>query len=499
MPSPTTMAEWQAKADSLVLPRTHYIDGRFSDSASPDRFETTNPATGEILACLPAGIESDVGFAVQAARRAFDDQRWRGKTIAERKAILLTVADLIEQSRDEFALIEALEVGKAIGNAQSEIAMSLDWLRYYAEAIDKVYGAVAPSDGDLFAFSLVEPRGVVGAIVPWNFPLANAITKAAPALAAGNSIVLKPSEVASLSALRLAELMTQAGLPSGVFNVVLGLGTTVGAAIARHPDIDFLSFTGSTGTGRALMRYAGESNGKPLMLECGGKSPQLICADMVDEIPSLAAKIVRDAFWNQGQWCSARTRLIIVRDIYERVLEAVAAEAKKLVPGEPLDPGANFGTISSAAQFDRIRSYIEVGKREGARLALDGAAGAPCRLSQAPTIFADVAPSMRIAQEEIFGPVLSAMPASDFDDAIAKANDTAYGLSATLWTHDTRAAMRAVRSIRAGRIVVRSTTAATGSSGVALAAEPFAASGFGVEKGLEGLRAYCRTRAVEIL
>ncbi|BBD96791.1 hypothetical protein SAMIE_1002920 [Sphingobium amiense] len=490
--------DWEGMAQRLQWPTEHFIDGGFVRSSSPERFDTINPATGEALARLPVGTEADVDLAVKAARRAFEDGRWRNRPIAERKAILLRAADLIEARREEFALIEALEVGKAVTNAHAEIAMSMDWLRYYAEAIDKVYGAVAPSDGSLFALNLIEPRGVCGAIVPWNFPLANAVMKAAPALAAGNTMVLKPSEVASLSALRLAELLIEAGLPAGVLNVVTGLGRSVGSAIARHADIDLLTFTGSTATGRALMEYAGQSNGKPLMLECGGKSPQIVCADMADELERLAGHIVHDAFWNQGQWCSARTRLIVASEIHDDVVEAVAAVAKTLTPGEPLDPDSRFGTISTQAQFDKILGYVATGKREGATTVLDGAAGSPCALSLAPTIFSDVSPDMTIARQEIFGPVLSVMRADNLDDAIAKANDTEYGLSATVWTHNAPVAFRMARSLRAGRVAVRTSVDAKGSTGIALGAEPCGASGFGVEKGLDGLRAYCRLRAVEL-
>jgi len=493
------VTNWRSLADA-VRPRTMaYVNGGFVASRDSGRFETINPATQGVIASLPIGCAADVDDAVRSARQAFEDRRWRNLPLQRRKAVLLKIADLIDAHADELALLDSLEMGKAISNARTEVVLSSSVFRYFAEGMDKIYGTVAPSDPGTLAFSLFEPRGVVGAIIPWNFPLANAATKVAPALAAGNTIVLKPSEIASLSALRMAELASEAGLPDGVFNVVPGLGDPAGVAIARHNDIDFLTFTGSTATGRRLMEHAGQSNGKPLMLECGGKSPQVVCADMADELDALAGKIVHDAFWNTGQWCAARSRLIVEKDFYEPLLDAVVRASANLIPGDPLDPNTNFGTIASASQYLRIQGYIETGAAEGATFALEGTLGAACATSISPTIFRDVAPGMTIARDEIFGPVLCATVAEDFAEAMILANDTPYGLGATVWTKNALHIQTAIRSTRAGKLTIRTNTAAAGGSGHALAAEPAGASGFGIERGMEGLRSYCRTRAVEVL
>jgi len=492
-------AGWRSLAASLVFRQSPFIDGGFVAAESQDRFETINPATGQPLCGLPVGSAGDVDRAVQAARRAFEDGRWSALGPGQRRIVLLRLADLVEENADELALLDCLEMGKAISSALAEIAMGTGLIRYFAETIDKLYGSLAPSDSNVIAFSQFEPRGVVGAIVPWNFPLINAIVKAAPALAVGNSVILKPSEIASLSALRLAEIALEAGLPPGVLNVLPGLGSTIGEAIGRHQGIDFVSFTGSTATGRKLLCYSGESNGKPLMLELGGKSAQIVCADMADDLEGLAAQIVQDAFWNQGQWCAARTRLIVERGLYAPLMDAVIAAAAKLVPGDPLDPATNFGTIASKVQFDRVRSYIDRGRAEGALILLAGGSGKPCALSMAPAIFGNVDPAMAIAQDEIFGPVLAAMPFEGFEQAVALSNSSGYGLGATVWTSDSRRARIAARALRVGKVLVKTSVSAKGSSGFALGGEPFGASGFGIERGIEGLKSYCRTKAVELI
>lgn len=498
MTSIPTASDWHARAAALHLPIQPFIDGRYVDSASAERFTSINPATNAVLCDLPVGCAEDVDRAVAAARRAFEDGRWARTTPLQRKAVMLRIAELIEANADELALLDSLEMGKAISSARGEIAFATGFFRYYGEAIDKLYGVVAPSDAGTLSFGVLEPRGVVGAIVPWNFPLINAALKAAPALAVGNSVVLKPSEVASLSALRLAEIVAEAGVPDGVFNVLPGLGHSVGQAIGRHPDIDLISFTGSTATGRRFMSYSGESNGKPLLLECGGKSPQIVCADMIDELPAMAPRLVHDAFWNQGQWCAAKSRLIVEDSIHDSVLEAITAAAAHLVPGDPLDPATNFGTIATRSQFDRIQSFLTHAHSEGARTtAADGAAWG--ETSMAPAILADVRPDMTVACEEVFGPVLSVLRFSDFTDALRLGNDTPYGLAATVWTRDARRTQTAFRSLRAGRVMVRASAAVAEHSGFALGAEPWGASGFGVEGGMDGLRSYCRAKAVELV
>ncbi|MBB4631448.1 aldehyde dehydrogenase family protein [Sphingosinicella soli] len=493
----TPPIDWHARAAALSVPVRPFIDGRFVDSAADAHFESINPATNGAVCTLSVGADDDVDRAVAAARRAFEDGRWAKSTPLQRKAVLLRIAELIEANADDLALMDSLEMGKAISAARAEIAFASGFFRYYGEATDKLYGAVAPSDSITLSLGLLEPRGVVGAIVPWNFPLINAALKAAPALAAGNSVVLKPSEIASTSALRLAEIASEADLPGGVFNVVPGLGPTVGQAIGRHGDIDFISFTGSTATGRLFMTYAGQSNGKPLLLECGGKSPQLVCADMADDLDAVAARVAHDAFWNQGQWCAAKTRLIVEDSFHDRLVDAVIAAAARLVPGDPLDPATNFGTIATRGQLEKIRNFVAHARTEGATVAFNG--GPWGETSTAPTILTDVRADMTVACEEVFGPVLSVMRFRDFGEALAIANDTRYGLAASIWTRDARRSHEAARALRAGRVTVRASAAAGEHSGFALSAEPWGASGFGVEGGMEGLRSYCRFKSVEFV
>ncbi|WBX86278.1 aldehyde dehydrogenase family protein [Sphingosinicella microcystinivorans] len=493
----TPPIDWHARAAAITLPVRPFIDGRFVESTGAERFDSINPAANRPVCTLPAGTAEDVDRAVAAARRAFEDGRWAKATPLQRKAVLLRIAELIEANADDLALMDSLEMGKAISAARAEIAFATGFFRYYGEAVDKLYGTVAPSDGITLSLGLLEPRGVVGAIVPWNFPLINAVLKAAPALAAGNSVVLKPSEIASTSALKLAEIAAEAGLPDGALNVVPGLGPTVGQAIGRHGGIDLVSFTGSTATGRLFMTYAGQSNGKPLLLECGGKSPQVVCGDMADDLDAVAARVAHDAFWNQGQWCAAKTRLIVEDGFHDRLVEAVIRAAAERVPGDPLDPATNFGTIATRGQLGKVRGFIDHARTEGANVAFDG--GTWGETSTAPAILTDVRPDMTVACEEVFGPVLSVMRFRDFDEALAIANDTAYGLAASIWTRDARRTQAAARGIRAGRVTVRASAAAGEHSGFALGAEPWGASGFGIEGGMEGLRSYCRFKSVEIV
>ncbi|SLK10164.1 aldehyde dehydrogenase family protein [Novosphingobium mathurense] len=499
MNSTSNSIDWRAKAAALSLPREHFVDGRHLASTGQDRFETIDPATMAVLGDLPQGTAADVDVAVAAARRSFEQGVWSRVTPLHRKAVLLRLAELIERDADELALLDTLEMGKPIAAARAEIAFATGFFRYYGEATDKIYGATNPSASDTIGMSLLEPRGVIGAIVPWNFPLVNAAVKAAPALAAGNSVVLKPSELASFSALRLAELGAEAGIPAGVFSVLAGLGTTVGEAMGRHRDIDLLSFTGSTATGRRLMVMAGESNGKPLMLECGGKSPQVLCADMADDIEAVAARVVQDAFWNQGQWCAAKSRLIVEDSFHDTLMDAVLAASATLVPADPLDPASNFGPLASATQANRVTGFIAAARAEGGECLTPERTLPETGCYVAPTVFTGISREMGIAQDEVFGPVLSVLRFSDFDEAMALANATHYGLAATVWTRDARRTHAAAKAIRAGRVTLRASAAASDHSGFALGAEPWGASGFGVEGGIEGLRAYSRLKSLELV
>ncbi|KJC54084.1 hypothetical protein UP10_41190 [Bradyrhizobium sp. LTSPM299] len=492
-----TKAEWQTRAERLVFRTQPFIDGSFVSSSSEETFAPINPATGREVCRIAVGSAEDVDRAVKAARVSFQDGRWRKKSPLTKKSVLLRIADLIEKHGDELALLDVLEMGKTISNAKAELGFSAGFFRYYAEAIDKLNGDVIPADISTLAFNLLVSRGVVGAIIPWNFPLIMASLKVAPILAAGNSVVLKPSEIASTSSLRLAELATEAGVPNGVFNVVTGLGKTVGEAIGRHHGIDMLSFTGSTQTGRRLMAYSGESNGKPLLLELGGKSPQIITADMRSNIKGMVSQIMHEAFWNQGQWCVARSRLIVEAPLRDALVDALVKAAAEVVPGDTLDPSSTFGAIATTTQMERIQSYVTSAREDGARLLTPDFPVNGCFMS--PMIFGEVTRDMRIAREEIFGPVMSIHTFTDFDEALDLANDTQYGLAASLWTKDLRRAHQAITALDAGKLTIRSTPGATEQSGFALASEGWGASGFGAEGGMAGLRSYCRLKAVELV
>jgi acyl-CoA reductase-like NAD-dependent aldehyde dehydrogenase len=348
------------------------------------------------------------------------------------------------------------------------------------------------------AFNTYEPRGVVGAITPWNFPSVNAVIKFGPALAAGNSVVLKPSELASGSALRLAELAVEAGLPEGVLNVVPGLGFTAGTTLALHPNVDFLSFTGSTATGRKIMELAGRSNGKPLLLECGGKSPQVVFND-ADDLDSIADAVVQSALWNQGQVCSAHTRLIVQESIKESLLEKVVSRVSKYRPGDPLDEATTFGPLASPAQRDRVKAYIEQGLRSGAQAVLRGTVQESGGCNVSPTIFDGVESTMSIAREEIFGPLLCVQRFKTEKEAIELANATEYGLEATVWTRDMGRGKRLAHAVKAGSVSIRTSGAEGPETGCQLSSEPQKASGFGSEVGLRGLESYSTLKLVNFI
>ncbi len=453
---PETQQSWESLADSLSIRTQAMIDGQLVDAVAGETFDSINPATGRVLARVAECAAEDVDRAVAAARRAFEDRRWAGQPPAARKAVLLRLAELVRENAAELAALETLDMGKPVTlSAKVDVPNVAKTFQYYAEAVDKFYGEVAPTADDVLATITREPLGVVGAVVPWNFPLLMATWKLAPALATGNSVVLKPAERSPLSAIRLAELALEAGLPPGVLNVVPGFGPTAGKAIGLHEDVDALVFTGSTAVGKLFLQYAGQSNMKRVALECGGKSPNIVLADAPD-LNAAARAAANSIFFNQGEVCMAGSRLIVEESVREALIERILERAKSFTPGDPLDPATRMGAMVDEAQMRRVLEYIEAGRGEGATVRTGGN-----RVREdtggyflEPTLFDGVANNMRIAREEIFGPVLSVISVRDADEAIQQANDTQYGLAAAVWTRDIRTAHKVSRALRAGMVWV---------------------------------------------
>jgi acyl-CoA reductase-like NAD-dependent aldehyde dehydrogenase len=501
MPStpPSAATPWPERAAALHFDTRPVIgDGPLTVHAVR-HFDTVDPSRNHTLATFPDADAACVDRAVRQARQAFGS--WRRTAPDRRKALLLAWTVLVRREADTLALMNSLEMGKPIGAARAELAAGADLLQFYAELADKIYGELTPTDsGHLLAMTQREPRGVVGVITPWNFPVNTALCALAPALAAGNTVVLKPSEVSPSSALRLARLALEAGLPPGVLNVVPGRGATAGAALARHADVDKLHFTGSTAVGRRLMVDAGESNGKPVMLETGGKSAQIVF-DSAAGLPGLGEALAQAAFTNSGQLCVARTRLLVQAGALDRVLDALhAATATAYVAGDPLDEAVNFGPLCSRTQAERVRGYLGLAADDGATLQPLPIDGRPLPGSQyvPPTLVLAARPGMRIAQEEVFGPVLCVLPFRDEAEAVALANGVPYGLAATAWTTDLGQARRLARDLDAGRVDIRM-SGAPGASLAALTAEPFGGSGHGPLGGLRGLDPYLRSKGIQFI
>jgi acyl-CoA reductase-like NAD-dependent aldehyde dehydrogenase len=479
--------------DQVVAP---FVNGALSDSGDEATLAITNPANGLHLLTIPSGCAADVDRAVASARRAFDDGRWSETPPSFRKGVLARFADLIGANAGPLDMLDAGEMGKPVSETFANAASAAGVMRFYAEAVDKLFGDVLTSDRHSLVAQRRVPRGVVAAITPWNFPTVNAVRKIAPALAAGNCVVLKPSELASRSAMRLAQLALEAGLPSGVLNIVPGLGETVGRALALHGDVDMVTFTGSTDAGKLIVRYAGESNLKAVMAECGGKSPQIVFADGVD-LAAASESIARFLLTNQGQVCSVGSRLLVQRSIEAELVERIAARMGEVVIGDPLDRQTTFGPLASAKQCERVMSYIETARAEGAQLVcggrrtLRGSGG----YFVEPTLFRAVAPAARIAQEEIFGPVLTAIPFTDEREAIRIANATMYGLAAYVWTADLSRGMRMAKAIRSS-VWINAVAPRGEGAGHAASFEPVGQSGVGVEGGLAGMESYLRRQLV---
>jgi acyl-CoA reductase-like NAD-dependent aldehyde dehydrogenase len=491
--------DWKRAATAVHWNVQPFINGHYRPSSGGDTFDHINPATEDALYTAGVGAAADIADAVRVARRRFDEGCWSEITSVKRAEILVRLADLIVRNKTDIALLDSLEMGKPIRDAlydAEHFAPAL--LRSWAGFADKLLGVSAPLTAGTLAFNCYEPRGVVGAITPWNFPVVNAVYKIGPALAAGNTLVLKPSELSPSSALKLAELALEAGVPEGVFNVVPGRGATAGAALALHPDVNMLSFTGSTATGRKLMELSARSNGKPLLLECGGKSPQVVFDD-ADDLAAVAEAVVASVLWNQGQVCSAHTRLLVQESIKGALLEAVCARARTYHPRDPLDERTAFGPLASPAQRDRVRRYIEMGIAAGAVPVLLGTVQETGGCFVSPTIFDSVSPDMTIVREEIFGPVLCVQEFRTEEEAIALANGTDYGLVASVWTRDMARGRRLAHAIRAGYITVRSSGKEDAGSGCVLSHEPQKASGFGSEAGIRGLESYSTLKAIHLV
>ena len=486
-------------ASEEIKPQIHpgklFINGRHENAQQGGAIEVVNPATGELLSTVPDGAACDVDRAVAAARASFERKTWRGMDPSKKEKILWDISEILLKHREELAVLESMENGKTVREAGgADVDPAIDAFRYYAGWVRKIYGETIPVDGPFLNYTLREPVGVVGGIVPWNYPLQIAAWKVAPALACGCSVVLKPSEWTPLTALKLAEYCQEAGLPDGVLNVVTGYGQTAGEALALHMDVDKISFTGSIRTARRLLQASGESNLKRLSLELGGKSPNIIFPDCDMEAA------LKSAFWgifaNKGEICSAASRLLVHEDIHDRFVAELVARARKLKVGDPLDKTTQMGSQVSARQLERILDYIKFGVDEGAKLECGGerdTEGAKAKgFFIKPTIFSAVKPDMKIAQEEIFGPVLCALKFRDADEAVEIANCTIYGLVSAVWTRDIKLAHRMAADIKAGSVWINTYNGFD-------TASPFGGykqSGFGRDLGAYALEQYTNIKSV---
>ena len=443
-----TREEYASIAADLTFPVAPFIDGKFRVGRG-EKFPTINPATGKSFATIMGANSKDVDLAVEKAREAFDQGRWSKMHPSDRKDILIRLCKLITRNKRELAVMESLDSGKPIKDCEEiDIPETIHTIKWHAEAIDKIYDQMAPSSDDHMAMIVREPVGVVAAVLPWNFPLLMMAWKMGPALAAGNSVIVKPAEQTSLTALRLAELAMEAGLPRGVLQVLPGMGPEAGEPLGRHMDVDMLSFTGSTETGRLFLKYSAESNLKKVVLECGGKNPAIVLED-AEDLDLVAGHIVNAAFWNMGENCSANSRLIVHEAIKAPLLERILARTRDWRMGDPLDPSNHLGAMIDKEHCKKVVKYLK--QPQGTKTLLGGKADGNF---VEPTIFDGVKSGDKLAKDEIFGPILSVITVSSFDEAIKVANETEYGLAASVFTANAKKAIRAAREIKAGTVSV---------------------------------------------
>ncbi len=475
-----------------IKPGKLFIDGNWVDSVSGKTFDTINPATEEVITSVAEGDRADIDLAVTAARKAFENGPWRKMDARDRGRILLKIASLIEKDSGELALLETLDNGKPISETtNADIPLVIDCFLYYAGWADKIHGETIPVRGEYFNYTMREPVGVVGQIIPWNFPFLMAAWKIAPALACGNTVILKPAEQTPLTALRLGEICQEAGLPDGVLNIVTGYGSTAGAALAEHMDVDKIAFTGGSATGRIIMQAASK-NLKQITLELGGKSPNIVFAD--SDIDSAVDGAMTGIFFNQGEVCCAGSRLFLEKSIHDEFVEKLSNKAESMRVGNPEDTGTQMGAQVSREQFDKILGYIDIGKQEGAKLVTGGERCGEKGYFIRPTIFDAVDNNMEIAREEIFGPVVSTITFNDVSEVVKQGNLSIYGLAAAVWTRDIKKAHRLARDLKAGTVWINTYNAFD-------AASPFGGfkqSGFGRELGVHALELYTQVKSVWI-
>jgi phenylacetaldehyde dehydrogenase len=480
----------------LAKPRRMLINGRWVAAVSGATFDTFDPATGEVICAVPSGDKAEIDAAVKAARAAFESGPWRRMTASERGKLIWKLADLLEKNLEEFAALESLDNGKPLGVARvADVPLAVDLFRYMAGWATKIHGSTFPISvpyapgAKFFAYTQREPIGVVGQIIPWNFPLLMAAWKLGPALATGCTVVLKPAEQTPLTALRLGELIQEAGIPDGVVNIVTGLGETAGAALAAHPGVDKIAFTGSTEVGKLIVRAAANDL-KKVSLELGGKSPNIVLedADLETAIPGAASAI----FFNHGQCCCAGSRLYVHKKHFNKVVDGVAAAAAKIKVGPGHAPDTEMGPLVSAEQLNRVMGFLQSGQAEGAKSVAGGARHGDRGYFVKPTVLVNTKPGMKVMEEEIFGPVVCAVPFTDPNEVIASANNNIYGLAAAVWTRDVAKAHRLASELRAGTVWVNCYN-------IFDAALPFGGykqSGWGREMGAEALELYTETKAV---